>query len=75
MIEEWKDIAGYEGLYKISNYGDIWTNKNKRCLKQTISPAGYYQVSLSKQGKVRTREVHRIVALNFIPFVDGKKHS
>lgn len=72
MEEIWKDIKGYEGLYRVSNYGNIWTNKRKRCLKQHVSPGGYYQVTLSKQGKVRTYEVHRLVSLNFIPIVDGK---
>ena len=25
MTEIWKDIEGYEGLYKISNYGEVWS--------------------------------------------------
>lgn len=29
MIEEWKDIPGYEGLYEASNLGRIRTNANK----------------------------------------------
>ena len=30
MEELWKDIKGYEGLYKISNYGEIWGCKYKK---------------------------------------------
>lgn len=29
MIEEWKDIPGYEGLYEASTFGRIRTNGNK----------------------------------------------
>ena len=38
--EIWKDVKGYEGFYKVSNYGDIMslprngTTKNSRILKQ-----------------------------------------
>ena len=27
--EIWKDIPGYEGRYKISNYGKVWSNFKK----------------------------------------------
>ena len=31
MIEEkWADIKGYEGFYKISNYGRVMSLKNKQ---------------------------------------------
>lgn len=23
MVKEWKDIKGYEGLYQISNFGEV----------------------------------------------------
>lgn len=72
MGEIWKDVKGYEGLYRISNHGRIWTNKYKKYLKQFISQGGYLHVSLSKRGRVRKYDIHRLVALNFIPLIDGK---
>lgn len=40
-IEEWRDIAGYEGLYKLSNYGRVlglerFTDEGKRLRKERI---------------------------------------
>lgn len=33
MEEIWKDIAGYEGLYQVSNLGTIKSLKTNRILK------------------------------------------
>ncbi|MDN6838079.1 MAG: NUMOD4 motif-containing HNH endonuclease [Staphylococcus equorum] len=72
MGELWKDVKNYEGLYKISNHGRVWTNKYKKYLKQMTSQGGYFHVSLSKRGKVRKYDVHRLVALNFLSMIEGK---
>ena len=53
MGEVWKDIQGYEGLYKISNKGEIKNAKTNNILKQYLSNRGYLTV-------------HRLVAENFI---------
>ena len=48
MIEDWKDIIGYEGLYQISNFGNVKTlkyNKSK-LLKGAVNNYGYRQVNL-----------------------------
>lgn len=88
MSEIWKDVADYEGLYIVSNYGNVASVKSDikipRLLKRTINPNGYYIVSLRKDGKARTFLVHRLVAASFIenpenkPFVnhiDGNKKN
>jgi hypothetical protein len=71
MKEIWKDIPNYEGLYKISNFGNIkryiktqnkWKNK-----KITENKDGYYITSLSKNGKKKVYLIHRLVAETFIP--------
>ena len=31
-MENWKDIKGYEGLYKVSSYGRIMTVRKKAIL-------------------------------------------
>lgn len=75
MKEIWKDIKGYEGLYKISNYGRIKTiprytnNQNSYkeiILKYTNDGKGYQQVILTKNRKRKGYKVHRLVAENFL---------
>ena len=48
MIEEWKDVVGYEGLYQVSNFGNIKSLfRYKRQLKPVIRN-GYESVKLCK---------------------------
>lgn len=76
-MEEWKDVVGYEGLYKISNYGNVkalksWdVNKRKyidkeHLLTPTDNGNGYFIVSLRKLGNRRNHYIHRLVAQHFI---------
>lgn len=72
MIEEvWVDLPGYEGLYRISNMGNIMSLPRKGTkgglMVGVVHPKGYRQVSLRKDGKQFTEKVHRLVALAFIP--------
>ena len=83
MKEEWKDVVGYEGLYKVSNRGEVKSldrmihygvhgDPNGKCFRAgrlLISgiQSGYMAVSLSKEGKTKRCLVHRIVAEAFIP--------
>ena len=82
--EEWRDIAGYEGLYQVSNLGrvkslDRMVNNcygSKKVIKgRMISPVdngkGYKCVSLCKDGKIRRTYVHHIVAQAFVANQDG----
>lgn len=88
MIEIWKDIKGYEGLYQVSNLGNVKSleryvtapqNGGKRLLKekslkQSISKTGYYVVALSKNHVAMTKKVHRLIAEAFIPNLLDKPH-
>ena len=80
FLEHWRDIAGYEGLYQVSDFGDVrslgrWVNgmnDSKRFVKcRVLKPqkdgGGYLIVSLYKDGKIKTHTVHRLVAEAFIP--------
>lgn len=70
--EIWKDVEGYEGLYKVSSYGNVLSLKycgsnRKHLLAQNPDHKGYLMVYLSKRGKRKTFKVHRLVASAFIP--------
>lgn len=72
--ECWKDIKNYEGKYQISNLGNIRSLKfiNNRIEKAKIrllKPQvrnGYFVIHLSKHGKRKCYQVHRLVAQEFI---------
>lgn len=74
MEEIWKDIEGYEGIYQVSNLGNVKTiydnthhKKVDRLLKQKFLKTGYKIVALSKMCKRKYFTVHRLVAKAFIP--------
>ena len=69
--ETWEDIAGYEGHYRISNTGKIYSVKSNRILKQPNQPDGYYRVRLWFNGVVKSFLLHRLVAMTFIPNPNG----
>lgn len=67
MKEIWKDIEGWDGLYKISNLGNVFSIRAKRNLKPRLgSNNRYYTVHLSNNGK-SDLYIHKLVALAFIP--------
>ena len=72
MDEVWKDIEGYEGLYQVSNLGNVRSLKyaggNKvKLLKQYTDKKGYKRIGLYKNGKYKLYMVHRLVTIAFIP--------
>ena len=71
-VEEWKEIKGFEGRYKISSFGRALGPSNK-ILKPLPVDNGYYRYGLAAGGKVTYRSAHRLVALHFIPKVRGKE--
>ena len=74
MMEEWRDIAGYEGLYKVSDCGRVKSvehvsgNKHirEKILKGGKYPNGYMYVCLRKNGENKNYLTHRLVARAFI---------
>ena len=71
------DIAGYEGLYKISECGDVISTKRRgnegkaSVLVGSVDNNGYKQVTLSKNGKAKSHKVHKLVAIAFVPNPHG----
>ena len=66
MEEIWKDIKEYEGLYQVSNLGNIKSLRRNKLIKYSKDNKGYLRTSLAKNGINRTVKVHRIVAQAFI---------
>ena len=71
-MENWKNIKGYEGLYKVSSYGRIMTVRKNAILCPAKTISNGLTVSLSKNGKVEKRQVSRLVAAAFIPNPENK---
>lgn len=76
--EEWRDIEGYEGLYKINSHGVVYSIPRIYiggfgCKRQTggelipILNAGYYSVKLCRDGACKGFKVHRLLAIAFLP--------
>jgi hypothetical protein len=71
MEEIWKDIVGFEGLYQVSNLGNVKRLVSERVFEErligrSIDRYGYVKRVLSKDGKNNCFTEHRLVALAFI---------
>jgi len=86
LIEIWKSITGYEGIYEVSNQGKVRTVEGKqtlsdlhgvrtwkaRILKLKNDKGGYKRVCLWKNKISKDFLVHRLVAQAFLKAVEGK---
>jgi len=82
-MEVWKDINGYEGLYQVSDNGQVrsipkrvW-NRYKYDIRKTVilkqkTSSLYKQISLCKNGKAKSVNVHRLIAKAFISNPENK---
>ena len=83
--EIWKDIAGYEGWYQVSNMGRVRSldrivyfkdGYRSRTYKGQILKLkyhhGYQMVNLLKNKHIDTVYIHRLVIETFVPRVEGK---
>lgn len=71
----WKNINGYEGLYQVSNTGLIRSFPRRRTrggIRKLNYNKGYAVITLHKNGKMRTFQVHRLVAAAFIDNPENK---
>jgi hypothetical protein len=83
-MEIWKDVVGYEGLYQVSNLGNVKrlsVNKlngrffsicKEKILKDKKNKYGYVNITLTNDGNVKTFLSHRLVAIAFIPNLKNK---
>lgn len=65
--EIWKDIKGYEGKYKVSNQGRVYSIRSHKYLATGNNGKGYLYVSLWKDNLEKKEYIHRLVARHFLP--------
>lgn len=74
VIERWKDIEGYNGIYQVSQFGNVRSfrqSKEGKLRKLVKNSNGYLKVCLyNKMGKV-FHTVHRLVATAFLHKPEG----
>ena len=67
--EIFKDIPGYEGLYQVSNMGNVMSfhKANKRLLKNSLNN-GYYRVHLCQDGTDKLINIHVAMGITFLNY-------
>jgi hypothetical protein len=67
IVEEWRDVIGFEGLYKVSNFGQVQTVKTGEMKKQTIADGDKRPyLSLWKNNKIKVCRPHKLVMEAFV---------
>lgn len=72
MVEIWKDIEGYEGMYQVSNLGRVkslarYKRKTDRIISGSPNTTGYLCVQLRKDNQRKSKLIHRLVLAAFEP--------
>ena len=72
--EEWRDVKGYEGLYKVSCYSRVksYCRVKTKILYPSSNEIGYYGSNLSLNSKINRNLIHRLVALHFVDNPENK---
>jgi hypothetical protein len=72
VVEEWKPVPEFEGIYEVSNCGRVrrikpshW-NKINYVLKHRFSNCGYPTIMLWDSPRHKTFNIHRLVARVFL---------
>ncbi len=87
MQEVWQPVLGYEGLYEVSDHGRVRSLPRKsrsgrgyqvypgRVLTTCANGHGYHVVSLSRNNRKTTRQVHDLVLTAFIGIRPSPQHD
>lgn len=62
-----KFIEGYENLYSVDEQGNVFSHYSNKVLTPCTDGHGYWYVNLQKDGKRKSKKIHRIVAETFLP--------
>lgn len=72
-MENFEDLKGYEGLYKINKNGVIYSLASNKFIKTTYDKDGYSVINLYNGEKKKNCKLHRLLAIQFIPNDDPNK--
>lgn len=73
MVEEWRDVEGFDGKYQVSNLGRVRSTRHKSVIRNKVlspqrNPNGYLKIYLGDgNGGGKQMLIHRLVAIAFIP--------
>ena len=88
-MEVWKSVKDYEGIYEVSNYGNVKSLERminhssgklkmkikERILKPQKQGGGYFFVSLYKNNIYKRYPVHQLVAIEFLGYIKNKNNK
>lgn len=76
MKEIWKDIEGFEGIYQISDKGNVKSLNYRRTGKEMVlkpgTYGGYFMVNLYINGKSKGYKIHQLVCKTFLENINYK---
>lgn len=73
--EQWKQVVGYEGLYEVSESGQVFSvprvdikgvPRGGHLMKTRTEKAGYLSVALMNDGVMKRRKIHSLVIEAFV---------
>ena len=68
MNEVWRDIEGYEGLYQVSDHGQVKSLRYDKIMKPVLNEVnGYLRVMMTGKEGRKNEYIHKLVAKTFIP--------
>ena len=79
MIEEWREVFGYDILFEVSNVGEVRTKhhgkkgyqKEYRIIAPVDNGSGYLKINVPQNNKQKTVYIHKLVAEAFVPNPEG----
>lgn len=70
-MENWKKVKGSDGVYSVSDKGQVRNNLTGKILKPSPYENGYLATQIFIDGKQKRIRIHRLVAEHFIPNVNN----
>lgn len=77
MIELWKPVVGFEDIFEVSSFGQVYSKRTNKILKQHLNKSGYVTVTTKiggRKGFNKCFKVHRLVAEAFIDNTENKPY-
>ena len=66
VMEEWRQVVGFEDIYAVSEYGTVRRLHSGRVLRPLVNDKGRSYYHLSDRGRVEKRMAHHLVLEAFV---------